>query len=140
MLSFRKLKFLFLYLCLGFISPASADMVLFCVDEIATGFISDSNGWRKGNFKPERFSIKIEGDWDTLVHEGVSFNCNGPIEFKGSFPKVCKSTNSTASDSFNIDKYSLRYVRTQISVAGYASRLRDEPDTDQIYAGKCEKF
>ena len=118
-----------------------AETVLYCSEEFSTGFIKRETGWDIAKFKPERFTVKVKGDWDAIELSDDYFTCTGKMEYKGFWPIICNSTNVYSSYSFNFDKYSLRFVKTMVSIGGYARPLDSgEPDTDGMMAGTCEKF
>ena len=139
----RKIKALAALLLLFFSTKnAFAEAVLYCTEEFNTGFIQNKNGWKVGNFKPQRFTMKVVGDWDAIVFSEERFTCNRGMEWKGFWPIMCKDDREWSGKSFNIDKYSLRFVRADASVAGYASVMNtgEKHDTDNFAAGICEKF
>ena len=123
------------------VQASRADAVFYCVEEIITGFIKDSGGWRLGKFKPKRYMIKIEGDWEALVHGDQRYDCfvSATIDEYKVEPVMCKHSEPWMTYAFNIDKLSLRFVHTRTSAAGYASDLPD-PDTDVFAGGQCERF
>ena len=43
-----------------------AENVLYCKDEIATGFIKENGSWRTGNFQLLRHTIKFNDDYSAL--------------------------------------------------------------------------
>ena len=116
-----------------------SEEVLYCTDELATGFIKKSGTWKETFFKQKRFTVKILGDFLGLQADEEKFSCYDGGTFGGYHPIICKSELEYSSHSFNFDKNTLRYVRTSISIGGYAS-TNPTPDTEGIYAGKCEQF
>ncbi len=125
--------------CTGSSWTASANMVLYCTQEISTGLVFKDGAWKRANFKPERFALKVVGDWQEINKGDDKLSCYHSGEFKGYFPVICRNTKKWITQTINIDKYSLRFVYTNVSIGGYASTL-SEPDTDEIAAGKCENF
>ena len=122
-----------------------AEMVLYCTQEFNVGFILESGVWTSTeNFEKDRFIMKVIGDWDEVQIDDELFSCFGNHEFKGGYPKICKNVKPYFSDSINIDKYSLRFVYSFPSMAGYALGFKgvadEDRDTDNFIAGKCEKF
>ena len=122
-----------------------AEMVLYCTQEFNLGFILESGVWISSeNFRKDRFIMKVIGDWDEVQIDDDLFSCFGDREFQGGYPKICKHVKPWLSDSINIDKYSLRFVYSSPSMAGYALDFEgiadDDRDTDNLIAGKCEKF
>jgi len=84
--------------------------------------------------------MKFHDDFSKVVIEGELFSCYENGTFKDFHPVICNSELPYSTRSLNIDKQSFRYVYTKISIAGYASTLKNTSDTDNIYAGTCEKF
>ena len=118
---------------------AKAEQILYCVSELQTGFFKDEGVWRTAKFASRRFTIKVEGDFKSVTLDDEIYSCYGNREFKGFFPIICNNDMAWSSQSLNIDKYSLRFVYSAVSIGGYASTA-NEPDTDELYAGKCERF
>ena len=118
---------------------AKAEQILYCVSELATGFFKDEGVWRTAEFKGKRFTMKVGGDFETVTIDDESYSCYGNREFEGYFPIICNSDLPYSSRSLNIDKYSLRFVYSDVSIGGYAS-TGNESDTDDLHAGKCETF
>ena len=123
------------------ISPSvKAETILYCQEEISIGLMKKEGNWQEQNFALERIMMKFEDDFSNVIIDGEMYSCFNGGEFKNYNPIICKSTIPYHSFTLNIDKKSLRYVWTQISIGGYASILDNDPDTDNILAGKCEKF
>ncbi len=118
-----------------------ADEVLYCTEKLTTGFFYEEGKWETTSFNKERFTIKIIGDWESISYDDNVFKCDGDREYRDGYPKICKNEKPYDASAFNIDKYSLRFVFVNPSVAGYALENENlEPDTDNISAGQCEKF
>ena len=120
-------------------AATKADQILYCTDELSTGFIKKDGGWRITNFTLDRFTLKVEGDFEALIHGGDRFSCFEEWVFSGDSPIVCNN-DVHKSSSITIDKDSLRYVRTETFGFGFVSSKLDLPDTDSISAGTCEAF
>ena len=118
--------------------PARAETVLYCTEELHTGLWKENGTWEVANFELERFSMKVTGDWAALQIGKELFECFGDREFEGGFPIICKNVKPYKNSAINIDKYSLRFVKSHPSLAGYA--LETGTDSDNLSAGKCEKF
>ncbi len=118
-----------------------ADEVLYCTEKFNIGFFYEEGKWESTSFELGRFTIKIIGDWESIRYDGAVFKCDGDREFRDGYPKICKNEKPYNADAFNIDKYSLRFVYVNPSVAGYALKSENfKPDTDNMSAGQCEKF
>lgn len=118
---------------------AKAEQILYCVTELSTGFLKDEGDWRTANFEKIRFAMKVEGNFETVSFNEENYSCFDGGEFNGYYPIICKSDLPFSSRSLNIDKYSLRFVYSDTSLGGYAS-TDNEPDTDNMHAGKCNSF
>ena len=124
-------------ICLA--AATKADQILYCTDELATGFIKERGGWRTVNVIPERFTLKVEGDFETLIHSGNRYSC---LELWMAFGVSRVSCNEDYYGAFSIimDKNSLRYVRTYPADDGFVSSKENDFATDVTYAGTCETF
>ena len=120
-------------------AAAKADQILYCTDELSTGFIKKDGGWRITNFTLDRFTLKVEGDFEALIHGGDRFSCVERWAFSGDSPIFCNN-DVHKSSSITMDKDSLRYVLTETFGFGFVSSKLDRPDTDSISAGTCETF
>ena len=118
---------------------AKAEQILYCVTELETGFFKDEGGWRTAKFEKKRFTMKVEGNFEAVTFNDESYSCYDGGEFNGYYPIICNNDLPYSSRGLNIDKYSLRFVYSNASIGGYASSSND-PDTDTMYAGKCETF
>ena len=134
-------KISFVIFCVLLVSTEKvySEEVLYCTDELGTGFSKKSGDWKETSFKTGRFTVKILGDFLGLQLDEDKFSCFDGGTFEGYHPIICNSELKYSTYSFNFDKNTLRYVRTRISIGGYAS-TNPTPDTDGIFAGKCEQF
>ena len=136
----KKLLILLFSVGLLITTPAKAETVLYCSSELVTGFYNEGGNWKVSGFEPMRLTMEFEDDFSRVRLLGEIFSCFDGGEFKTYHPIICKDVKPYHSWTLNIDKKSLRYVYTQISIGGYASTLRNSSDGDGIYAGTCEKF
>jgi hypothetical protein len=122
-------------------SKIYAESVLVCHDELATGFFKQNGVWQQGEFQLDRFTLKVPDNFSTITDSKSNsiFSCFVDSPWESYHPVICKNQRDNWSSTFNIDKISLRYVRTNISAAGYASTSK-YPKMDVILAGKCERF
>jgi hypothetical protein len=123
---------------------ANAEQVYYCKSELNAGIIKDkmTGKWRKGNFGEERYTLKFNNDYSIL--EGISgktkFKCEIPwknlMEYKNY--RFCKTpSNNGLVIAFNLN--TMRFLYTQGGVTGYVEGGED-PDTNIMLAGTCEKF
>ena len=138
----RYVRFLFIVklLLLAPVQAANAESVLYCFDVLSTGFSKSDGTWETADFEKTRFTVKVIGDWEGLVHQEEEYSCFDGGEFEGFHPIICKNTAPWLSNTFNFDKSSLRYVYSSVSIGGYASSGITDPDTDNLQAGDCETF
>ena len=137
----KKLFFCILLFGILTTTQVKADTILYCQTELATGLAKKNGSWVEASFKPKRYTMKFEDDFSKVIIEDEEFTCFDGGEWDTWHPIICKNAAPWGSESLNIDKKSLRYVFTEITIAGYASPIRSsKPDTDVIYAGTCEKF
>ncbi len=130
-------KLIFVFLFFSFCNKAIAAEILYCVDELALGFGEKNGIWEGRIYEKRRFKIKVTGAWEEVIFEGMKFSCHRVGEFNGVHPIICKNVKRTNSSAFHFDEMSLRYVMSYASAGGYASPMGD---TDNLYAGRCEKF
>ena len=121
-------------------AAAKADQILYCTDELATGFIKENGGWRITNFTLDRFTLKVEGDFEALIYDGDKYSCVYDWRIVVDEWRIVCNHDIFKSSSITMDKDSLRYVLTNTFGFGFASSKLDRPDTDSIHAGTCETF
>ena len=139
-----QMKIFRLFFCIFSFVAATADAatVLYCQSNFALGITHDDDvgRWETGNFPQERFTMKFEDDFSSFILNGNKYSCLDGGVFRTWHPIICKDDRKYSSFTLNIDKQSLNFVLTQISIAGYASTANEIADTDNIYAGTCEEF
>ena len=134
----RGNKFAILIACAltSLAGSASADNVLYCSSELATGFIEKKGKYVESRFELKRFTVKLTNDKKRI--EGLpsgSLDCQRPYS---TVPNVIYCTNNKWFDeSFVYNEGSGRFVYTVVRVAGY---VNPEGDTDNFYAGVCTSF
>ena len=122
----------------SFSSILKAEIVLYCQEELLTGFLKDGENWRTINFKKERYTIKFNNDYSELY---------GLDESR---PYICSSAYTHAPDalaclsgffngqSFIFNKRTKRFVFSFSKLnAGYDI---DGTDTDTMTIGTCKIF
>ena len=73
------------FIALLFATPAWAEIVLYCQDELATGIVKKNGRWQTGNFQLMRHTVKFDEKNMTLV--GVSsytpkaLECSVPLKY-----------------------------------------------------------
>lgn len=122
-------------------SNLKAETVLYCQDELATGFLNEGS-WNDYKFRKLRYTIKFKNDYSIL--EGLKpnspFSCI--TAYDGLLPDmsntfICMSDYSNGT-TFIFDKSTGRYVYFAPNVAG--GYTKNGNDTTNMYAGTCEKF
>ena len=111
-----------------------AENVLYCKDEIATGFSKENGRWITGNFVLLRHTIKFNDDYTALDMGEVRMTCRRPMSWK---PEHIVCSDILGFEHFSYNQDTKRYVKTIQGSGGY---VLDGPDTDTMQAGSCEKF
>ena len=129
--SCSKKKVLLILSLLLFSPAAKAEVVLYCQDELATGFVLRET-WTESNFKHARMTLKFDDAFTEVKwSDGERWDCE-PHAVRD-FVR-CRAYN----DIFLFNKKTLRYLTTNLSGMGW---LRDvEGWTESIHAGTCTKF
>ena len=117
------------------------ETVLYCADEMVTGFYKDKEDgqWEETSFHPERFSIQVKGDWESLRVHDTPLECH-TFDSQPGVTVHCKATYKWLSWGFQIHPASGRYVFAKMSRYGLASLPQEHHGTDSLQAGKCERF
>ncbi len=127
-------------LAILWVAPAKAEIVLYCQDELATGFAKDKDTkrWKKRNFVKERYTIKFSKDYKTL---------SGLVESSVPRPMKCHQAynhlpdqiicNEKAGFSFRYHTKKMRFVYVHSTISGFVDNTTD---TDSISAGTCKNF
>jgi hypothetical protein len=135
-----KKLFLFLFSFGLLISTsATAEIVLYCNGELATGLIKKNGIWGTGDFKTERYTIKFSDDYSEVKGLEEIIGGDGSLQCKDAFPNifntvVCRDGNGT---SFTYNKNTKRFVLFTGVETGF---LINGNDTTTIQAGTCQKF
>ena len=132
---------------------AHADTVLYCAEDVSTGLSNSSGSWKTTDFKLERFSVKVIGDFSQIIKDDNIYDCRPA--FSASFEPHRLTCFHTASfsDSGNIVEYgglpkvfhfnakTQRFVDVSVSTYGFTEDgTQDNSDTDSMSGGKCENF
>ena len=113
-----------------------AENVLYCQDELHTGFSNENGVWKETTFKKLRHTIKFNDDYTFL--EGVSYrpmSCSKPFDHKSDYIACVNSLGS--HETFSYNTLTKRFLYSNISSGGYAA---NGADTESLSAGTCETF
>jgi len=135
-----------LLFCLLPCAVSAKERVLYCVDELGAGFNAEDDGsYSVGEFKPERFTMKLGERWETFTVDDEVFGChdwglfeNKKQEGASHILMVCKNLDPSSSKTFNFEVISMRYTRTLVSVHGFSNPSANNDDV--MFAGRCEEF
>ena len=113
---------------------AKANEVLYCRSELATGFAEENSTWRTANFKKERFTIKVIGDFEKII--GLSDDTDYPckVSMKPLYPTRIACYYKWG-DTFFYDKRTKRFLLSTANIFTYLGE-----DTPILFAGTCQKF
>ena len=118
-------------------SLAISETVFYCSTELATGITKSDGKWRTALFEEVRFTLKVDGDWRSIVMKGriKSFaKCKRRWTHQN-HSILCISTD----DIFHFNIQNNKFLFADLSPESYTSS-KGNSDTSQLYAGKCEKF
>ena len=137
-----KCTFFFLLLNYFVIGSASAENVLYCQSELATGFFWEGGRWQSGEFQQQRWTIKFSQNFSKL--HGLDKEERPPFKCKQTFgglsgTLLCESDYENG-ETFLYNRQSKRFLRINPSIAGYVSETGKDYDTDTFYAGSCKEF
>ena len=117
-----------------FATPAWAEIVLYCQDELATGSYHENGRHMTGEFKKVRHTVKFDEKTMTLSGFGPrALSCEAPYTIR---PDIIYCADEWADKRFHFSKKSLRY-------SGYLigpSWIEDGGDTVTMEHGTCQKF
>lgn len=111
-----------------------AEEVLYCSSELSTGFIKENSERVKTSFKPDRFSVKVNEQFNTIVIDDEKYDCLIPYPTTRNNFYICNQHNGF---SFRYSTKTKKFVFIRSSSFGY---IYSNNDTDSITIGKCEKF
>jgi hypothetical protein len=122
-----------------FVTPAWAETVLYCQEEISTGILKPNKSWETVMFDLDRHTVKF--DEKNMTLKGVSGNlgmeCRAPCSFMPDaiycFDRIYGTT------LFVFDKESLRFSLYKPTHAGWVENSKD-PDSNHMSHGTCQKF
>ena len=113
-----------------------ADEVLYCVPEIKIGFTYENNSFVESRFEKDRFTVKVDGDFERINDGTWEMLCSGVGTVR-----ICVDKNGIGK-TFKYNKYNGRYLSSYTSRFGYLDYPSNDGkyDSDSLHAGKCEKF
>jgi hypothetical protein len=112
-----------------------AEEVLYCSSELSTGFIKENGDRVKASFEPERFSVKINDQFNTIVIDDENYVCS--IPYPTTARKNFHICNEYSGFSFRYSTETKTFVFIRSSSFGY---IYSNKDSDSITIGTCEKF
>ena len=122
-----------------FATPAWAELVLYCQDELATGVLKKNGRWQEASFEKKRHTVKFDEKNMTVSGLGrYAMKCEVRYPIQAPDEVYC-ITPVTVPDVFSFSTKSLRYSYYQTSGTGWIANL-DKPDTNVMYHGTCQKF
>jgi len=135
-----KLKLLLFLFSFGISTSVTAEIVLYCISELATGISKENGIYRTTDFVPKRYTVKFSDDYSRV--EGVdTFNliweCKSVSYMTVDGVTVVCSTMNYPSETFTYNKKTKRFLHFTGARFGF---LDNRPDSNAIYAGTCEKF
>ena len=135
----KKLLFKYAYLMsliLLIPSAASAETVLYCKDELATGINKNNNNYESGRFALNRYTIKFNSNFTSVSGlPGGNMGCHKAYFSENIDPSVVCTVKSGYTFIFN--PQTNRFHFSQVSSSGFI----DYGDyTSHISVGSCEKF
>ena len=114
-----------------------AENVIYCQDELATGYFKNENGvWKTSDFKLERHTIKFNDDY-TYLRAYPLTQClalNHIITYLTILLVYIQWVVMKLFHTINL----LNAFCIQISLRG--GMLKSGPDTESLSAGSCEAF
>ena len=113
-----------------------AEEVLYCTSELETGFYIESGKWFASTFAPERFPVKVNDNFNSVIIGKRKYACRTPFLTIDPDYVVC---DMVSGFSFRYSKKSNRFVWIVSGSSGYILS-ETKSDTDSMYVGKCEKF
>ena len=128
---------------------ATAETVLYCQSELATGFSSINGSYKAMEFTPKRYTVKVLGDFSEVILGKSIYDCRPSIS-NSRMPHLvtCFHTAWIREDGkrlelgglpklFYYDRKTQRFLFADLRTTGYSE---NGPDTENLYAGKCETF
>ena len=135
-----KKLFLFLFSFGLLISTSvTAEIVLYCNGELATGLVKESEIWRAADFQPDRYTIKFSDDYSEVkgLFAGHAWQCKNAYKTEATNTVICSEKFLGNGASFTYHKNTKRFVHVFGTASGF---VINNNDTTNINAGTCQKF
>ena len=121
-----------------FVTPAWAEIVLYCQEEISSGVVKKNDQWKTTAFELKRHTVKFDEKKMTLKgvsHKGMK--CRVPYSF---LPNAIYCVDIEYDHPlFVFDKESLRFSLYKPSHASWVENHKFA-DTNHTSHGTCQKF
>ena len=118
-----------------FVTPACAETVLYCQDELATGIGKENGSWKTGDFKLKRYTVKFDEKKMTLLLDNERFSCAPKWAL---YPdRIRCETEMFADFHFVFNKKTMRYSIYRMFATAW---IDDGNDTTMMSHGTCQKF
>jgi hypothetical protein len=116
---------------------AKAELVLYCQDELATGFAEVDGSWKETSFKPYRWTIRFNDTFTQLNLNDRRWTCETYAFVDQS---RCWSKGLGEGHIFMIHRETLRYQYLLLSPRGWLRSSDVGGRTESMYVGTCETF
>lgn len=121
-----------------FAQTATANDVLYCTSEFATGIAKENDEWQKANFELDRFTIKFADDFSSVNNPEFS---NRTMKCQVPYPEETKSIQCFDNfQTFIFNEESMRFIHFYGGPSGYVENPHLRANTNSLEAGICEKF
>ena len=136
-----KLKLLLFLFSFGISTSVSAEIVLYCISELATGISKENGIYRTADFELKRYTVKFSDDYSEVKGLDIHriWECKNPFNDKNSNTVVCMSEYNVG-ESFIYNKKTKRFLHFRGGVFGFIQGNNVGNDTSTMTAGTCEKF
>ena len=112
-------------------TSVTAEIVLYCNGEMATGFIKKNGVWRTTNFELKRYTIKFSDDYSEVkgLLKGIAFQCKNAYKSEASNTVLCRNNILGNGDSFTYNINTKRFIYFEDAVSGFINnRIGDNVD------------
>jgi hypothetical protein len=116
------------------------EVVLYCTDELSTGFKYKNNKWSEVSFVRKRHTIKFNDDYSKLM--GITYldwDCTDTYADKSYNSIFCVAPYENGR-TFSYHKDTKRYILIDGTTDGYIENVSGEKGTDNFRAGSCQNF
>ena len=120
-------------------SSLAEGQVLYCTDEISTGFIKTDGEWKVTKFVLKRHTIKFDNSFKSVKFKDFNYDCSqsGEKNIISCIGYIGDRNNNPTLFSYN--KLHQRYHWVSPILYSYVYN-EIYSDTAAMTAGKCEKF